>query len=253
MVFQRTPWIIGNWKMYKTHLEAEQFIECFKQLAKEGFKEKIVGLLPPFTAISSALKAAQGTSLIIGAQNFHEAKEGAFTGEVSLGMLKAFGVRHILIGHSERRAFFGETDITVNRKLKEALAQAFTPILCIGETLADRESGKTALVLEAQLERAFQDIFFQELTSLVIAYEPIWAIGTGKSATPQEAQEVHERCREWLTGKSSAAMASKIPILYGGSVKPETMASLMGEKDIDGVLVGGASLDPESFFKIVSF
>lgn len=239
--------------MYKTHLEAAQFIEQFRKLGGDRVKGRIIGLAPPFTAIPSALEKAAGSALVIGAQNCHAAEEGAFTGEISLGMLKALGLRFVLIGHSERRTLFGETDAMVHQKLCQALHCGMTPILCIGETLEERESGNTERVLTAQLAKALEGISPEALFPLVVAYEPVWAIGTGRSATPAMAQEVHGRCRQWMVQRGGEALGARVPILYGGSVKPETIASLMLEADIDGVLVGGASLDPESFFKIAAF
>lgn len=233
--------IIGNWKMYKTAAEAREFILKLLPLIKDISRP--VFLAVPFTALASSVEAAKGSQIIIGAQNMHDAPEGAFTGEISAGMLKEIGAEFVILGHSERRQFFHETNEWINRKVKRALKEKLKAILCIGESAQQREDGKTREVLSHQLKESLQGLTERERESLVVAYEPVWAIGTGKTATPDMAQETHAFCRTLLS--------KKIPILYGGSVKPENIVDLMKEPDIDGALVGGASLNVDSFAKII--
>lgn len=246
----RTPIIVGNWKMYKTASESTAFIKKLEsEVARSSSK---VFLAVPFTTIAAASVAAQGTSIVIGAQNMHEAEEGAYTGEISARMLKEAGTAFVLLGHSERRQLYHETNVLINLKIKRALVCGLQPILCIGESLAQRESGETEHVLKKQLEECLQGLILPELLHLIIAYEPIWAIGTGKTATPQIADHAHAVCREFFMKKWGKEVADGISILYGGSVKPDTIEGLMQQPNIDGALVGGASLDPHIFAQIIS-
>lgn len=247
----RTAWIVGNWKMYKTALEAEAFIAALRQkISPHGRK---VCLAAPFTSISAAAKAAAGSTISIGAQNMHDQGEGAFTGEISALMLKSSGASFVLLGHSERRQYFAESNAFIQRKLLTALKEKLAPLLCIGELLAHRESGEHEKVLRAQLEECLEALTPDQASQIAIAYEPVWAIGTGKTATPEIAQLVHHFIRQWLEGRFGKACAEKIPLLYGGSVKPDNIASLMDQPEIDGVLVGGASLNVDSFAQIVNY
>jgi len=248
---KRIPLIAGNWKMYKTRAQAQAFISELLPLV--GSAQRKIFLAPPFTAIETALSAVRGTNIVIGAQNVHDASEGAFTGEVSCFMLKELGARFVIVGHSERRTLFGEKDPWINKKVRRVLSEGMMPLLCIGETLEQRESGATDDVLFQQMEEGLQGITKQELKSVILAYEPVWAIGTGKTATPEMAQAVHSRCRALIEKKYGLDSASEFYILYGGSVKPDNIAALMQEPDIDGVLVGGAALDPRSFAQLVNF
>ena len=243
--------IAANWKMNMTNNEAESFLDTFLlELGDEDGADVVI--VPPFTTlakVSERLSHEQNVKL--GAQNMHWESGGAFTGEISAPMLRELFVRYIVVGHSERRQFFGETDETVNRKTKTALAATLTPIVCIGETLAQRQAGQVEMVLEQQLRGSLADLTAAQLDDLVIAYEPVWAIGTGHTATPAQAQDAHGFIRSVLTTLSSAATANKIRIQYGGSVKPGNTAELMAQPDIDGALVGGASLDARAFVEIV--
>ena len=246
---KRNPYVIGNWKMNKTAREAVDFIEVALPLV-EGCQANIF-LAVPFTSISSAALAAKNTRIVIGAQNMHDEREGAFTGEIASLMLKEAGAAFVILGHSERRTLFGETDEMIQRKVSRALADDLTPVLCIGETLEEREAGKTDKVLKRQLASALQGIEKEDAEKVLLAYEPVWAIGTGKSATPETAQSAHAAIRSELAHLFGKHTANLIPILYGGSVKPDNARQLMAQDDIDGVLVGGASLDPQSYAAIV--
>ncbi len=247
----RTPFIAANWKMYKTVHEAVAFIKEFRSLVKDVLDVEIV-VAPPFTALHPTVEAAHGSTIGIAGQNLHWEREGAFTGEISAGMLKEAGAEYAIIGHSERRRLFGETDQTVNRKLTAALASQLTPIVCIGETLDERDASQTLDVLDRQIKQGFDGISGDQIASLVIAYEPVWAIGTGRNATPAQAGEAHAhiraRLRQWFGGPA----AEQCHILYGGSVKPDNIRELASLEDVDGALVGGASLDVRSFFEIVT-
>lgn len=242
--------IAGNWKMYKTSFEAVELVTELKRTLGDMNDVDVV-VCTPFTALSEVKDILNDCSIGLGAQNIYWEDFGAFTGEVSAPMIKAIGVEYVIIGHSERRQFFGETDATVNKKIKAALKHALIPIVCIGEVLGERESGKTFDVIKTQLEGSLVNLTALEMENIVLAYEPVWAIGTGKTATPAQAQEVHKFIRDWLTKKYDAAIANKVRIQYGGSVKPENTAELMGQPDIDGALVGGASLKSDSFTAIV--
>jgi len=246
----RTPVIAGNWKMYKTARQAAETIRSLASLVK-GVQGVEVVICPPFTALAAAVEAATGSSVAIGAQDCYWEKEGAFTGEVALPMIADLGCSHCIVGHSERRQFFGETDASVDKKVEAVLAQGLTSIACVGETLVEREAGQTFVVLERQVRSGLT----RHLTSprLVIAYEPVWAIGTGKTATPAQAQEAHAFIRDVVAKAAHPAAAQAVRILYGGSVKPDNIATLMAQPDVDGGLVGGASLDAASFAKIVRF
>ena len=246
----RKPLIAANWKMYKTPAEATAFTEAFLPLVANQQKTEIV-LCPSMTSLAVTIEATKGTQIHIGAQTMDWHDNGAYTGETSPIMLNAIGVTHVLIGHSERRQYFNETDETVNLKLKSALAHKLVPIVCVGEHQAERESGRTNDVLKQQIAVGLKDIDPAAAAPLVIAYEPVWAIGTGLTATPQIADEAHQFIRSQIAEVLSPAIAASTRILYGGSVKPDNAASLCCLDDIDGALVGGASLDPASFAQIV--
>lgn len=247
----RKPLIAANWKMYKIPAEAIDFTDAFLPLVATQQKTEIV-LCPSMTSLGVAIAATKGTQVHIGAQTMHWLDNGAYTGETSPTMLNAIGATHVLIGHSERRQYFNETDETVNLKLKSALAHKLVPIVCVGEHKAERESGRTNDVLQQQLSIGLQGIDPAVATPLVIAYEPVWAIGTGLTATPQIAEDAHKFIRAQIAELLSPAIAASTRILYGGSVKPDNAASLCCLENIDGALVGGASLDPISFAQIVA-
>ena len=242
----------GNWKMYKTPAETHAYFAAFVPLTRESRHAEIV-ICPPFPALANAVAAAQGTDVQVGAQNLYWGKEGAFTGEVSGPMLQAAGCSHVIVGHSERRQYFGEGDAEVARKTVAALDAGLTPIVCVGEKLEQREAGQTEQVLMTQIAGALGAMSAAQFEALVIAYEPVWAIGTGRTATPQMAAEAHAIIRRECLGLFGEEAAGKLRILYGGSVKPENTPALMAQPDIDGVLVGGASLDPQSFAAIVNY
>jgi len=248
----RTKLIAANWKMYKTPEQTTEFFREFLPMVADHTRDEIV-VCPAFIGLRAAVEAASGSNVAIGAQNVHWEKEGAFTGEVSVGMLSAIGVAHVIIGHSERRQYFNETDDTVNRKLKTALENGFTPIVCLGEVLEEREAGLTEDVLRRQCTRAFHGISARKAAKLAIAYEPVWCIGTGKTATPQMASDAHQVIRHEAEKAFGKEFAEGLRILYGGSVKPDNVSALMGEEEIDGALVGGASLEAEGFAKIVKY
>ena len=247
----RVPVIAGNWKMYKTAAEAAAFVRAFLPLVS-GVRGVEIVLAPPYPSIGAVAQLVHGSGIGVASQNVHFADEGAFTGEVSIRMLQEAGATHCIIGHSERRQYFAETDDAVNRKVRATLAAGLTPILCVGETDPEREGGKTFDVVGRQLAGGTKEIPASMSSRVVVAYEPVWAIGTGKTATPAQAQEVHAFLRGRLKELWGAA-ADAVRILYGGSVKPDNIAALMANEDIDGALVGGASLSPESFAKIVTF
>jgi triosephosphate isomerase len=242
--------IAANWKMYKTPAEAVAFAKAFLPLVAQHGRAEIV-LCPSPTSLATVVEAVEGSAVHVAAQDMHWLDQGAYTGETSPVMLKALGVTHVLIGHSERRQYFGETDTTVNLKLKSSLAHGLVPIVCVGEHLAQREAGQTADVLKLQVAIALEGIAPEAAGPLVIAYEPVWAIGTGRTATPEIAEEAHRIIRAQIAQSLTAEVAAATRILYGGSVKPENAASLCCLEDIDGALVGGASLEAGSFAKIV--
>ena len=246
----RRPVIAGNWKMFKTQAETRVFFSAFRPLVASATHCDIV-IAPPFTAIPAAVEAAKNTDVAISAQDVHWEKEGAFTGEISTNMLVEAGCRYVIVGHSERRQFFGETDESVAKKTKAALNAALIPIVCVGETLAQHESGQTHQVCQTQFFGSLGALTPEEFSRILIAYEPVWAIGTGRTATPEIAADVHRFLRQCAAEKFSAAHASDLRILYGGSVKPDNIRGLMAQQELDGVLVGGASLDPKSLATIV--
>jgi triosephosphate isomerase (TIM) len=248
----RTKLIAANWKMYKTPEQTREFFSAFLPLVSGHMRDEIV-VCPPDVDLATALGAAKGSNVAIGAQNVHWKTEGAFTGETSTSMLLALGVTHVIIGHSERRQYFCETDDTVNMRLKAALEAGLTPICCVGEVLEEREAGLTDDVLRRQCVRAFHAVSAKKAAKLVVAYEPVWAIGTGKTATPELAAEAHAVIRREAAEMFGEEFAAKLRILYGGSVKPENASSLMAQEEIDGALVGGASLDAKSFAGIVKY
>ena len=248
----RRPVIAGNWKMYKTQAEARAFFDAFRPLVAESRHCDIV-VAPPFTALIVAAEAARGSAIAIAAQNLHGRPEGAFTGEVSARMLVEAGCTAVIIGHSERRQYFNETDQTVHLKTKAALEEGLTPIVCVGEILSERESNLTEAVLQRQFEGGLGALTPAEFSRILLAYEPVWAIGTGKTATPELAAQAHRFLRELAAARFSFEEASALRILYGGSVKPDNIKGLMAQAEIDGALVGGASLDPKSFASIVNY
>ncbi len=248
----RTALIAANWKMYKTPAQAKEFVTAFLPLVKGHTRDQIV-LCPPFVDIATVVAATHGSHVHVGGQNMHWQEEGAFTGETSAAMLVAAGCSHVILGHSERRQFFGETDKTVNQKLHAALKHKLVPIICVGELLAEREAGSTEAVLLRQTAAGLANVAPEQARSIVIAYEPVWAIGTGKTATPEMAAEAHGIIRGQVAKSLGSNIADNVRILYGGSVKPENAVSLMSQPEIDGALVGGASLDPQSFAKIVNY
>jgi triosephosphate isomerase (TIM) len=248
----RTKLIAGNWKMYKTPDQTRDFFHAFLPLVANHDRDQIV-ICPSFVDLLAAIESAKGSKVAVGSQNVHWADEGAFTGETSPLVLQAIGVTHCIIGHSERRQYFGETDDTVNMRLKSALEAGFTPIVCVGEVLEEREANLTEDVLRRQCTRAFHKVSTKKADKLVVAYEPVWAIGTGKTATPQIASDAHAVIRDEASETFGHEFASQLRILYGGSVKPENAKALMSEPEIDGALVGGASLDPKSFAAIVKY
>ena len=244
----RRRFLAANWKMHKTVGEAVAFARAFLPLVKGATAE--IAIAPPFTALAALGAELAGSNVALAAQNVHDEARGAFTGEVAPGMLADVGCAWGIVGHSERRALFGESDAFIARKAAALFAAGIRPIVCVGETLAEREAGRTFAVLETQLAGSLAAVPAERSAELVIAYEPVWAIGTGRTATPAMAQEAHAMIRGWLRGRFAAA-ADAIRIQYGGSVKPENAAELMAQPDVDGALVGGASLEPESFARIV--
>jgi triosephosphate isomerase len=248
----RTKMMAANWKMNKTPDEAREYFREFLPLVAGHTRDEIV-VCPPYTDAAVAIEAARGTNVAIGVQNVHWKADGAYTGEISAPMLLCLGVTHVIVGHSERRQYFGETDDTVNLRLKTALEAGLTPICCVGEVLEEREAGLTDDVLRRQCVRAFHAISAKKAAKLVVAYEPVWAIGTGKTATPELAAEAHAVIRREAMEVFGEEFAGKLRILYGGSVKPENAATLMAQEEIDGALVGGASLDAKSFAGIVKY
>jgi triosephosphate isomerase len=248
----RKPLMAGNWKMYKTPAETHAFFEAFKPKVADAVDCDIV-ICPPFPDLHAAVKEADGSNVAIGAQNLHWGKEGAVTGEVSGHMLQAVGCTWVIIAHSERRQYFGETEADVVRKTQAALEYSLNPIVCVGERLEERESGRTEDVLGEQFDGGIAPLTPEQFAKISIAYEPVWAIGTGKTATPEIAAAAHRFIRGKVEAKFGKAAAEAVRILYGGSVKPDNVKRLMSEEEIDGALVGGASLDPNSFAAIVKF
>jgi triosephosphate isomerase len=243
--------LAANWKMNLTHSEAKSYFETF--LSEIGQVDDVeVVIIPPFTAIPALVAASERMPAVrIGAQNMHWEKSGAFTGEVSATMLRALYVKYVILGHSERRVLFGETDETVNRKVRAALEAGLRPIFCVGESLEERDGGQVQEVLARQMRKGLEGVALKDLPEVVVAYEPCWAIGTGRSATPAEAEQAHAFIRAVLVELFGASAAERVRIQYGGSVKPENAEDLMRQKNIDGALIGGASLDPRSFARII--
>ena len=252
--WKRQPIIAGNWKMNKTNTEAEALLKELLPLV-EDVKDRAVVLCPPATALTLAVKkvGTDAANISVGAQNVHWEESGAYTGELSAAMLKDVGVKYVIVGHSERREYFGDTDETVNKRAKAAVAAGLVPIICVGESLETREANAYKDFVAAQVKKAFEGMGALSAAKCVIAYEPIWAIGTGKTATFEQAQEVCEMIRATITGLYDAEVADTVRILYGGSVKPDTIDGLMEKPDVDGALVGGASLKAQDFSKIVKF
>lgn len=247
----RRPIIAGNWKMHMTPSEAVNLVNELKPLVVDTDVEVVV--IPPFVDLVDVKKALDGSNIKLGAQNMHWEEKGAFTGEVSPLMLKEIGVEYVVIGHSERRQYFAETDETVNRKVKSALNHGLKPIVCVGETLSQREDGKAFDVVREQTKKALDGVLKNDVINVVIAYEPIWAIGTGKTATSKDANDVIKVIRETIASIYDTSTANDVRIQYGGSVKPDNAKELMSESDIDGALVGGASLKAQDFTKIVNY
>jgi triosephosphate isomerase len=247
----RIPFLAANWKMHKTVHDAVVYIKEFRSMVKDVTDAEIV-VAPPFTAIHAAAEAARNSPIGIAAQNLYWEREGAFTGEVSAAMIKEAGADYAIVGHSERRRLFGETDGTVNRRTFAALGGGLTPIVCIGETLEERERNETFAVLDRQIKDGLEALTAEQVASLVVAYEPVWAIGTGRNATPEQAAEAHahirSRLRQWFGGDA----ADQCHVIYGGSVKPDNIRDLVAHPDVDGALVGGASLDVRAFHEIVA-
>ena len=247
----RIPFIAGNWKMYKTSAEAAAFAEAFKELYHDT--DVKAAICAPFTQLETLVKAFEGTGIGVGAQNVHFEKEGAYTGEISAAMLQEIGVDYCIVGHSERRQYFGETDETVNRKLKTLLPTGIVPILCVGEVLEEREAGRELDVVRSQVMKAFEGIEGNDAEKVVIAYEPVWAIGTGRTASPQQANDMCGCIRAVLEDLYDDVISDRVIIQYGGSVKPENATEIMNMEEIDGALVGGASLEASKFSEIINF
>jgi len=248
----RTPLIAGNWKMHGARAGAVALASALaKSVGRVRGREVVIA--PPFTALEAVRPALVGTDIRLAGQNVHWEPKGAYTGEIAVAMLRESGCTHVIVGHSERRQHFGETNETVNRRLHACLGAGLVPIVCVGETLAEREAEATSAVIARQVESALGGVRSEQLASCVIAYEPVWAIGTGRTATPGQAQEVHHAIRRQLVGLASATTAERVRVVYGGSVKPDNIDALMAEPDIDGALVGGASLDAAAFTRIVQY
>jgi triosephosphate isomerase len=249
----RKPIIAGNWKMFKLIGDAVAMVTLLKPLVANANHCEII-VAPPYTAIESVANRLEGSNIRTAAQDLStETKHGAHTGEICGDMLKDAGCTHVITGHSERRSIYGETDEIVNRKIRAALYFKLIPIVCIGETLAERDAGDAEKVVARQLERSLAELTANDLTRIILAYEPVWAIGTGRTATPNQAQQMHAYIRQWISRRFDSNTADNLRILYGGSVKPENISELMREGDIDGALVGGASLEADSFARIVNY
>ena len=247
----RKPIIAGNWKMHKTINEAKSFVEEIKGSIKETDVEAVI--CAPYTILKDLKEVTKGTNIKVGAQNMHFEENGAFTGEISPLMLKELEIDYVIIGHSERRQYFNETDETVNKKVKKALEHSIIPIMCVGESLEQREAGDTKSIVKSQVEKGLEGINHEDIKKIVVAYEPIWAIGTGKTASSEDANEVIAYIREVIKNVSSEDISEEIRIQYGGSVKPSNVEEIMNQSDIDGALVGGASLEPKDFIELVNF
>ncbi len=249
---KRRPILAGNWKMNMTATQARDLASKLVPLVANA-KDREIVLGPPFTSLAAVAEVIKGTDIGLSAQNLHWEDKGAFTGEISADMLLDSGCKYVIIGHSERRQYFGETDETVNKKVKQALKKGLLPIVCVGETLAEREAGKLTDIISRQVTGGLKDVSAGDMKKIVIAYEPVWAIGTGKTATPEQANEVHALIRGKVRSLYNTDIAEGLRIQYGGSVTPENVSQLMAKPDIDGALVGGASLKPESFAALVNF
>ena len=247
----RIPFVAGNWKMQKTVAETVAYVKEFRALVKDVANIDIV-VAPPFVSLHAAAEAARNSNVGVSAQDLYWEKQGAFTGEISATMIQEAGAEYVIIGHSERRTLFGETDDAVRRKIGAAFEGSLTPIVCIGETLAERDANQTFAVLDRQLAKGLEGLSADQLKEMVIAYEPVWAIGTGRNATPEQAAEAHSHIRERLAGTFGPEAAEAVRILYGGSVKPDNVSALASQPNVDGALVGGASLDVQGFFEIVA-
>lgn len=246
----KKPLIVGNWKMFKTAQEAVNLVQTIKAGIKLSDCNAVI--CPPFTALSKVAEVLRDSSIQLGAQNMHPETEGAFTGEISPGMIKDLDCRYVIVGHSERRQYFKEDNTFINEKVKTALKYSLVPILCVGETLEERNARRQFEVVKEQFDLSLKDLTKEEIAKLVLAYEPVWAIGTGKTATPEQAEQMQSYVRRLLKEKYSEEVAVRVPILYGGSVKPDNIAELMKKPNVDGALVGGASLKAESFVQIVT-
>ena len=249
---KRKPLIAGNWKMYKTCEESAQTAKQLVALVSDTTGVEIL-IAPVFTALSTVHQIVENSNVFLGAQNLYWEKEGAFTGEISAPMIKSVGCTHVIIGHSERRQYFGETDQTVNKKIRSAVTCGLIPILCVGETEKQRDAKETFSVLDKQIQNGLKDFVLSDIGNLVVAYEPVWAIGTGKTASKEQAQEAHEFIRGLLERLYGRSFSSAVRLLYGGSVKPANISELMVMPDVDGALVGGASLDAKTFSEIVNY
>ncbi|WP_026369281.1 triose-phosphate isomerase [Kallotenue papyrolyticum] len=250
----RTPLLAGNWKMHKTVAEAVELVEALLQSIEQGYStDREVVICPPFTALYPLAPLLAESVIALGAQNMYPADQGAFTGEISPLMLKEVGCRYVILGHSERRQLFGESDTLINRKVRAAVGHGLTPILCVGETKPQRDAGQAETVTLAQLRAGLEGLSAEQLRGVVVAYEPVWAIGTGDTATPADAQAMHAAIRAALAEGWGATVAEAVRVLYGGSVKPDNIDALMAQPDIDGALVGGASLVADQFVRIVNF
>ena len=247
----RKPLIAGNFKMFKTAGETVAYVHDLRSLIKD-ITNVDVAIAPPFTSVAAAVDAAKGSAIDVGAQNLHWEREGAFTGEISAAMIRAAGARYVIIGHSERRTLFGETNDSVNKKTHAALTGGLVPIVCIGETLDQRDRNETMAVLDKQIKESLDRVTGEQLSGMVLAYEPVWAIGTGRNATPAQAGEAHFHIRQRLKQWFGLDASGQCRVLYGGSVKPDNIAKLIAEPDVDGALVGGASLDAKAFASIVA-
>ena len=247
---RRRPLVAGNWKMHRTAAEAVELIRQLREHLAPGRAEVMVA--PPFTALAAVRHALEGSTILLGAQNVHWESQGPYTGEVSAAMLREAGVQWVILGHSERRQLFGETDATVSKKVRAVLKPGMRPMVCIGETLPERDGGRTLDVCSRQLEGSLAGVAVEEMAELALAYEPVWAIGTGRNATPGQAEEVHAHVRQTLVRLFGRPVGEAVRILYGGSVKGENAAELLAEPDVDGALVGGASLKAEEFAAIVA-
>ena len=249
---KRTPILAGNWKMNMTATQARDLASKLVPLVA-GVKDREIVLGPPFTSLAAVAETIKGTNLSLAAQNLHWEDKGAFTGEISADMLLDSGCKYVIIGHSERRQYFGETDESVNKRVRQAIKKGLLPILCVGETLAERDAGKLNEVISRQITGGLKDVAAGDMPKVVVAYEPVWAIGTGKTATPEQANEVHALIRQKVQELYRADIAGGLRIQYGGSVTPDNVSQLMAMPDIDGALVGGASLKPDSFAALVKF